>query len=211
MSEFQLYQFKSIDRPLTEAECKEIGSWSSRTHPTTTSATFTYSYGDFPKDEEKVVEEYFDAMLYAANWGTRRLMFRLPKNLIDKELLTAYTFETNFSGDYIALRECKSCYLLDIYFSNEEGGGWLGEDEYDLNALIPLRKQILNEDYRALYLVWLQFAANAAPYREEEEDELPELPPVPAKLPKLTGALKAMIGFFEIEADNLAKGEKHTR
>jgi hypothetical protein len=29
------------------------------------------------------LEEYFDAYLYAANWGTRELAFRLPHALLD--------------------------------------------------------------------------------------------------------------------------------
>lgn len=41
MSEFQLYQFKAVDRPLTTEEQREVGSWSSRTQPTSTSATFS--------------------------------------------------------------------------------------------------------------------------------------------------------------------------
>lgn len=68
MSEYQYYEFRCIDRPLTAEEQKEIGGWSSRTHPTSTGAIFIYNYRDFPKDEKRVVEQYFDAMFYIANW-----------------------------------------------------------------------------------------------------------------------------------------------
>ncbi len=172
MSEFQIYQFKSIDRPLTDAERKEIGTWSSRTNPTATSATFTYAYGDFPRDEEKAVEQYFDAMLYVANWGTKRLIFRLPKDLVDSEALSAYTFEDEASMDTISLKECTSCYLLDIHFSNEEDGAWLSEDDYNLDNLAPLRDNIIEGDYRALYLVWRQFAQYATAEEDEEEETI---------------------------------------
>lgn len=64
MSEFQLYQFKTVEQPLTIEEQHKIGSWSSRTNPTSTSATFSNAYGNFPKNKEKVVENYFDIMLY---------------------------------------------------------------------------------------------------------------------------------------------------
>jgi hypothetical protein len=202
MSEFQIYKFKSIDRPLTDDERKEIGTWSTRTNPTTTSATFTYAYGDFPKDEENVMEQYFDAMLYAANWGTKRLIFRLPKDLIDAEALSAYLFENEASMDTITLKECKSCYLLDIHFSNEEGGTWLSEEDYSLDDLTPLRDSILEGDYRALYLVWQQFAQYST---AEEDEEVGEhiSPPVPPNLSKLNGPLKAFIEFFEIGEDIL--------
>jgi hypothetical protein len=40
---------------------------------TPTQAIVTYSWGDFKHDPLKVLAEYFDAFLYAANWGTTRL------------------------------------------------------------------------------------------------------------------------------------------
>lgn len=101
MSEFQLYQFKAVDRPLTTEEQREVGSWSSRTQPTSTSATFSYAYGDFPKDEEKAVETYFDIMLYLANWGTKRLMMRFPKELVDQEAISKYLIDANHSYTWI--------------------------------------------------------------------------------------------------------------
>ncbi len=208
MSEFQLYHFRSIDRPLTEAERKEIGSWSSRTHPTATSATFTFSYRDFPKDEEKVVEKYFDATLYASNWGTKRLLFRLSKPLADAKALAAYTFDGEWADDYIRLTERETCYLLDIYFHNEEGGTWLEEDSYDLDDLTPLREDILSGDYRALYLIWMQFALGFRLYLDEDEtdmedEDMPDrIPPlVPANMSQLTPSLRAFINFFEIDPD----------
>ncbi len=204
MSEFQIYQFKSIDRPLTDAERKEIGTWSTRTNPTTTSAIFTYAYGDFPKDEENVMEQYFDAMLYAANWGTKRLIFRFPKDLIDAEALSAYLFENEASMDTITLKECKSCDLLDIHFSNEEGGTWLSEDDYNLDNLTPLRDNIMEGDYRALYLVWRQFAQFATADEKEEAEIMEHVPPpVPPNLSKLNAALKAFIEFFDVGEDIL--------
>ncbi|GEM_PF-4001322 len=36
MSEYQFYEFKAIDKPLSESDKREIGSWSSRTNPTNT-------------------------------------------------------------------------------------------------------------------------------------------------------------------------------
>ncbi len=203
MSEFQIYQFRSLDRPFTEAERREIGSWSSRTRPTANSATFNYAYGDFPKDVEKVMAQYFDAMLYVSNWGAKRLIFRLPKNLTDAQALTAYTFENDWSSDYIALQKHSDCYLLDLYFNNEEGGGWLEEEDYDLHDFTPLREDILQGDYRSLYLLWLQFAQNATAEEEEENKQLTP-PPLPANLSKMGPALVALVEFFEIDQDVVA-------
>ena len=39
--------------------------------------------------------------------------------------------------------------------SEEEGGGWI-EGEGSLSGLIPLRNDILQGDYRSVYLAWLK-------------------------------------------------------
>jgi hypothetical protein len=36
------------------------------------------------------MERYFDAFLYLANWGTRRLMIRLPGGLLDLGVAERY-------------------------------------------------------------------------------------------------------------------------
>ena len=37
-----------------------------------------------------LMERWFDLHLYLANWGTRRLMMRLPKRLVDRERLESF-------------------------------------------------------------------------------------------------------------------------
>ncbi len=76
MSEYQYYEFRVMDRPLTDEEQAAMRQLSSRVVLTPTSAAFTYNYGDFRGDPEKVLLQYFDAMFYIANWGSCRLMFR---------------------------------------------------------------------------------------------------------------------------------------
>ena len=77
MSEYQYYEFLAIDKPLTDAQRAELRKLSSRAEITSTRFTNEYSFGDFQGQPEKLMERYFDAFLYVANWGTRRLMFRL--------------------------------------------------------------------------------------------------------------------------------------
>jgi hypothetical protein len=43
-----------------------------------TGFTNTYEWGSFKGDPAKLMESWFDLHLYPANWGTRRLMIRLP-------------------------------------------------------------------------------------------------------------------------------------
>ena len=83
MSEYQYYEWQTIDRPLTASEQREVGGLSSHMDTvTSTQAIVTYSWGDFKHDPQKVLLKYFDAFLYDSNFGTRQLMFRLPKNLV---------------------------------------------------------------------------------------------------------------------------------
>ena len=78
MSEYQYYEFQTIDRLLTEAERAEVEELSSHIDVAASQAVVTYSDGDFRHDPKQVLGRYFDAGLYLANWGTRRLMFRFP-------------------------------------------------------------------------------------------------------------------------------------
>jgi len=90
MSEYQYYEFQAIDRPLTEEEQDEICQLSSRVEPTSTQATFVYHYSSFRHDPKKVLANYFDIMLYMANWGSKRMMFRFPQSLVDLDQLEQY-------------------------------------------------------------------------------------------------------------------------
>lgn len=71
MSEYQYYEFQAIDRPLTEGQMRELRSISSRAEITPTRFTNFYTFGDFKGNPARMIEKYFDAYLYLANWGTR--------------------------------------------------------------------------------------------------------------------------------------------
>ena len=208
MSEFQQYQFQTIDQPLTETQRKEVSSWSSRSSASSTSITFTYHYGDFSRDEEKVLAEFFDAMLYVANWGTKRLMFRFPKSIVDKKALALYTIAPQYAVSYLKFYDRGKFIILDMNLSDEEGEGWIDDDEYQLSDLIPLREQIINGDYRCLMMAWLKIAQEDVEMEKDEygEEEYIEnvLPPIPAGLKKLNATLTAFEEFFEIDEDILA-------
>ncbi len=51
-------------------------SFSTRAEITPTSLTNTYQWGDFKGNPATLMERYFDAFVYSANWGTHRLMLR---------------------------------------------------------------------------------------------------------------------------------------
>jgi hypothetical protein len=194
MSEYQYYEFHAVDRPLSEKEQAEVGSYSNRAEVTSTRAVFTYSYSDFPGDPQKILQKYFDAMLYLTNWGTKQLVFRLPRSLVDAKALAAYCFP-----DLISTSVAKTHIILDICLREEEGG-WVDGEGW-LSSLAMLRQDILQGDYRALYLAWLKSIS----FDEgiEEHEELLE-PPVPAGLKGLSASLKSFVNFFEIDADLIA-------
>ncbi len=197
MSEYQYYEFQAIDRALTDQEQDEVARISSRVDLSPYRAAFTYNYGDFRGDPIKVLAKYFDAMLYITNWGSRWLYFRMPRTLVTPKALAPYCVQdvvfTSRTGGHV---------LLGIR-QDEEGGDWI-DGEGELDPLIPLRQQILEGDYRALYLAWLM--ANEFADEMEEEDRLE--PPVPAGLRNLSKPLKAFVEFFGIDDDLITVAAK---
>lgn len=196
MSEYQYYEFQSIDRPLTEDEQAEIRKLSSRVVLTSTHAAFTYNFGDFRGRPEKVLEQYFDVMLYVANWGTRRLMFRFPKSLIDLRHVRPYEVE-----DIIEFNWTDKHVILDIHFNEEDLSFWVS-GEGRLSSLARLRDDLLRQDYRLLYLAWLKAVSLRA--LDESETE----PPVPPGLGSLSAALRAFVDLVELDPQLIAVAAK---
>ena len=189
--EYQYYEFQAVDRPLTKADRDYVQSLSSRVRPTATRAVFTYGHADFRGSPLSVLEKCFDAMLYMANWGSYQLAFRFPKSVVNIPTLKAYCvshiIEVSTTAKYV---------ILNIEIHEEEGGGWIEENNTWLSALLPLRQAILQEDYRVLYLAWLQAAA-VSDYLEDDAQE----PPVPPNLQKLNGPLQSFVDWLEMDPD----------
>jgi hypothetical protein len=191
MSEYQYYEWQTIDRPLSASEQAQVNDLSSHMDTvTSTQAVVTYSWGDFKHDPKEVLLEYFDAFLYDSNFGVRTIMFRLPKNLVDLPTLQPYLLE-----DWIMLEEHGHYFILEIQINDEaDYFEWI-ESEGILGQLTPLREQLLQGDTRMLYLAWLKAISRDDPEIWEEEPE----PPVPAGLKKLNASLQALAEFFEID------------
>jgi len=71
MSEYQYYEFLAIDRPLSSSEIQELRKLSTRAEITSTRFTNTYHWGSFRGSPSDMMERYFDAHVYVANWGTQ--------------------------------------------------------------------------------------------------------------------------------------------
>ncbi len=191
MSEYQYYEFQAIDRPLTDEEQQAVARLSSRVHPHPRQAAFVYHWSDFPADPAEILAQYYDAMLYMANWGNRRLMFRFPRQVLDLEAAIAYC-QPLIVQDYVSFSPKGEHIVLNIEFYEEGGGEWI-EGEGWLPTMLSLRDDILHGDYRTLYLAWLKVL---------EVDDLLESvsePPVPAGLKHLSPALDTFTEFFGID------------
>ena len=114
---------------------------------------FTYSFGGgLRRPAEDLLAEYYDAMLYLANWGSRRLMFRYPKALVDPEQIGQYNVATtDYPSDAVRAYTQDEHTILDIQLDEEEGldwiegEGWLDSLPIDINpirGIIPIVKSI---------------------------------------------------------------------
>ena len=188
MSEYQYYEFKAIDKPLSETDMKALRNISTRAHITPTSFVNVYNWGDLKGDPLKMVARYFDAFLYVANWRTHWFMLKVPRHLVDVDLVNQYCcYESaaiHESGDHIIFE-----------FISETGEYEWEEGEEWLSSLISLRADILRSDYRSLYLAWL-FCAQMGEIAEEEPE-----PPVPPNLKSLNASLKEFVEFMRIDTD----------
>src|SRR6266498_3273984 len=90
MSEYQYYEFLALDRPLGAKEQAELRAISSRATISSTRFANSYSYGDLKANPADLVDRYFDAHLYLANWGTRALTFRFQKRLLRLDVARRY-------------------------------------------------------------------------------------------------------------------------
>lgn len=194
MSEYQYYEFQTIDRPLTDREMSTLRSHSSRATITSTRFVNRYSYGSFKGNASEWMDKYFDAFLYLANWGTHELMLRLPRVALDLETAQRYLM-----GDAASARAKGDAVILS-FLSEQEGGDWVEDDEGSgwMSSVIPVRADLASGDLRVLYLGWLL----CAQVQELDEDALE--PPVPARLDRLSASIRAFVDFLRIDDDLIA-------
>ncbi|HEX9386299.1 MAG TPA: hypothetical protein VF918_08265 [Anaerolineales bacterium] len=199
MSEYQYYEWQTLERPLTAAEQMDVNGLSSHIDVTSTQAIVTYEWGDFKHDPVHVLAEYFDAHIYIANWGTRRLAFRFPKGLVNVGAIERYCDEY-----HAHIQTIGDVQVLEFEMNEEEGFDEWIEERGLLSTLARLRDDFVQGDYRALYLAWLKAMSLESDNYDEDEDDPenffndPE-PPLPAGLKQLTPPLHSFASFFEID------------
>jgi hypothetical protein len=190
MSEYQYYEFRAVDRPLTAKEQAELRQLSTRAEISAYHFSNVYHFGHFKGSPDKMVEQYFDAHLYVTNWGVRQLVLRLPSRLFEVQRAHPY-----LAGRCLSLREKGDKVMLS--FETEEAWSDYVQGEGWLASLLPLRNELLSGDTRALYLGWLACAAHGQLSADDQE------PPVPVGLRSLSAALVALTDFLLVPLELL--------
>ena len=188
MSEYQYYEFLAIDRPLSGSDRALLRDISTRATITAGSFVNEYQWGDFKGDPDQFMDCWFDLHLYLANWGSRRLMIRLPERLVDRRVADACLE----SVECASLRSSDGNLILDIGRDELDLEDW-ADGEGRLAELAPLRAALLGGDIRLFYMLWLMAVEDG-----DCDDHDPE--PLPG-LGRLTPALEAFAAFFAIDPD----------
>jgi hypothetical protein len=198
MSEYQRYEFMTIDRPLTRAQLDEVNNLSSHIEASSTHAIIEYHWGDFKHDPINVLHEFFDVFLYWANWGSPELALRFPHGTLPVDLIEGYDFD-----DLVTFTRHSDYDILDIHFGEMEGPDeWI---EYELGSLISIRDELMEGDLRSLYIAWLASQPMIGDYDEDDVDEDYEIdvPPVPPAFDKLTAAQQALAELLQVPQELL--------
>src|SRR5947209_4854743 len=219
MSEYQRYEFMTIERPLTRAQLDAVNDLSSHIEASSTHALIEYHWGNFKHDPIKVLHEFFDAFLYWANWGSPHLAFRFPHGALPTDLLTGYDLD-----DFVEFTRHADYDILDIHFGEMEAPNqWT---EYELGSLIGIRDELMEGDLRALYIAWLASQRMMGGYDEEEEEgewddeeedgegkedeEGSSVPPVPPAFETLTAAQHALAELLQMPQELLVAAARHS-
>ena len=194
MAEYQYYEFLAIDRPLDARQLAELRALSTRARISPSRFVNTYQWGDFRGDPRALMTQYFDAFLYTANWGTRRLMLRLPSRLLALSTARRYC-HTDSASAWAAGK----IVILDLSREDQDGS-WEDEEygEESLGSIIPARAELATGDLRLLYLAWLLSVESGELADDDAE------PPIPPGMAALNAPLRSLADFLRLDEDLIA-------
>jgi hypothetical protein len=134
--------------------------------------------------------------VYVANWGTRRLLVKLPRGAVDPKELERYVAEPA-----LTMEVGEEHVLLELLRDDEEGAGWVEDREARgwMPSLAPLRAELLRGETTPLYLAWLRGATTGFAEPEEATE-----PPAPAGLRELSGPCRALCDFLALDPSLVA-------
>lgn len=208
MSEYQFYEFLAVDRPLTADQQASVRALSTRARITSTSFVNEYHWGDFKGSPDELVRKYYDVHLYYANWGTRRLLLKVPAVALSGVDLDQYIV-----GEHMDARRSGKNVVLDLGSDGETEDYWDEDQEWTLGGFTALRAELLDGDLRPLYLVFLAaigvWAIDEDAFDYADGDVLE--PPVPPGIGTLTWAQQALADFLRLDTDLLAEAASASR
>jgi hypothetical protein len=209
LSEYQRYEFMTIDRPLIRGQLDAVNALSSHIEASSTHALIEYHWGDFKHKPIKVLHEFFDGFLYWANWGSPQLAFRFPHGILPADLIEGYDLE-----DFVTFTRYPDYDILDIHFGEMEAPDeWTA---YELGTLIAIRDELIEGDLRAVYIVWLAAQIMIEGYDEEENEDEEEdweisVPPVPPGFGTLTAAQYSLAELLQVPQELLVAAARHSK
>jgi hypothetical protein len=209
MSEYQRYEFMTVDRPLTRAQLDAVNTLSSHIEASSTHALIEYHWGNFKHNPIKVLHEFFDGFLYWANWGAPHMAFRFPHGILPADLLDGYDLD-----EFVTFTRYQDYDILDIHFGEMEAPDeWM---DYELGSLIAMRDELMEGDLRALYIAWLAAQIMIEGYDEEENENEEEdweisVPPVAPGFGTLTAAQQALAELLQVPHELLVAAGRHSK
>jgi len=203
MSEHQYVGFRAIDGPVSEKDLEFMRRQSSRAAVTPWSFDNEYHYGDFHGDTAEMLRRGYEFHLHYANFGTRKLMIRLPNGLPDAKAAEPY-FERD-SLSFLKDKQGRGGILCIGPFFESGDLDDLWEIDDFLDRLLPLRAEILDGDLRPLYLAHLAVACDSNHDPDDEKDAL-----VPAGLDKLTDAQRALAELYGLSEALIAAAAQNS-
>ncbi|QDT62517.1 hypothetical protein SV7mr_50650 [Stieleria bergensis] len=194
MSVYQYVYFAAVDKPLDNQQLEYMRHQSTRAEVTRWQFTNEYHYGDFHGNSLEMMRRGYDVHPHYANYGVRKLMFRLPLGLpVGAKPFKAYA--TEYGLEWKKDKRGKGGVLS---IQPECDAGFYSEDYFDFERMVAclpkIREGLMTGDTRGLYLAWL-----ASNWNEESLE-----PPVPAGLGKLPPELAELTDFYELDSDLLA-------
>lgn len=190
MSEYQYLHFAAVDRPLDDKQLAYMEKQSTRADISQWKFTNEYHFGDFHGNATEMLRRGYDVHLHFANFGIRKLAFRLPQLPCDKKTFAA--FEVDYGIEW---KKDKRGTAGILTFEPEADAGTYDEDFFDFRVIsqkLPkLREMLIGGDLRPLYLAWLACCF----------DEQALEPPVPTGLGRTDRALESLAEFYELSPD----------
>ena len=191
MSEYQYIHFQAIDQPLNDEQLEFMEGQSTRADISRRAFANEYHFGNFHGNTNEMLRRGYDVHLHYANFGIRKLMFRLPAGL-PWENKTFDAYRTKFGVQW---KPDKKGHGGILEIDPEADAETYEEGVWDFHSLTSelgkIRELLVGGDLRPLYLAWLACL---------NDDDAIE-PPVPAGLGELPPELVAIAEFYEVGED----------